>query len=167
MKLKVLVGAASAACLMLVPATADAYNLNNSYQVKRFQKARGLQVDGVIGVQTHTCFMQKKCKGVAPGPLRKKIRRNNRNHPGAWASSGSTSYEVPPASVAQCESGGDPTTDTGNGFFGKWQFTQATWEAMGGSGNPAHASEQEQDYRAAKLWNGGAGRGNWPVCGYR
>jgi hypothetical protein len=74
---------------------------------------------------------------------------------------------APPASVAQCESGGNPSTNTGNGFYGKWQFTLQTWQAMGGTGLPSNASEAEQDYRAARLWAGGAGRGNWPVCGYR
>jgi hypothetical protein len=66
--------------------------------------------------------------------------------------------------IAQCESGGDPTTDTGNGFHGKYQFTQSTWESVGGSGNPAAASEAEQDKRAAILY-AREGPGPWPVCG--
>jgi len=65
--------------------------------------------------------------------------------------------------IAQCESGGNPATDTGNGFYGKYQFDLQTWQAVGGSGNPAQASEAEQDRRAAALWNGGAGASNW-VC---
>ena len=65
---------------------------------------------------------------------------------------------------AACESGGDPTADTGNGFYGKYQFTLATWQAVGGSGNPAAASEAEQDRRAAALL-AQAGAGQWPVCG--
>jgi hypothetical protein len=66
--------------------------------------------------------------------------------------------------IAACESGGDPTTDTGNGFYGKYQFTLATWQAVGGSGNPAHASEAEQDRRATILY-ARAGASPWPVCG--
>ncbi|MEP6954516.1 MAG: transglycosylase family protein [Solirubrobacteraceae bacterium] len=66
--------------------------------------------------------------------------------------------------IAACESGGNPSTNTGNGFYGKYQFTQATWAAVGGSGNPAAASEAEQDSRAAKLL-ATAGSGHWPVCG--
>jgi hypothetical protein len=66
--------------------------------------------------------------------------------------------------IAVCESGGDPTTDTGNGFYGKYQFTLETWAAVGGSGNPAQASEAEQDRRAAILY-AQAGASPWPVCG--
>ena len=66
--------------------------------------------------------------------------------------------------IAACESGGNPRTDTGNGFYGKYQFTLDTWQAVGGSGNPAQASEAEQDRRAAQLL-AGAGPGQWPVCG--
>lgn len=66
--------------------------------------------------------------------------------------------------IAACESGGNPQTDTGNGFYGKYQFTLATWQAVGGAGNPAQASEAEQDQRAATLL-AQAGPGQWPVCG--
>jgi len=66
--------------------------------------------------------------------------------------------------IAACESGGNPTTDTGNGFYGKYQFTLETWAAVGGSGNPAQASEAEQDQRAAMLY-AQAGASPWPVCG--
>lgn len=66
--------------------------------------------------------------------------------------------------IAACESGGNPTTDTGNGFYGKYQFTLQTWQAVGGAGNPAQASEAEQDRRAAALL-AQAGPGQWPVCG--
>jgi ribosomal protein L29 len=66
--------------------------------------------------------------------------------------------------IAACESGGNPTTDTGNGFYGKYQFTLETWAAVGGSGNPAQASEAEQDQRAAILY-AQAGGSPWPVCG--
>ncbi len=66
--------------------------------------------------------------------------------------------------IAACESGGNPSTNTGNGFYRKYQFTQSTWAAVGGSGNPAAASEAEQDRRAAMLL-ARAGSGQWPVCG--
>jgi Transglycosylase-like domain len=65
--------------------------------------------------------------------------------------------------IAACESGGNPATDTGNGFYGKYQFTLETWAAVGGSGNPAHASEAEQDRRAAILYER-RGTAPWPSC---
>lgn len=68
------------------------------------------------------------------------------------------------AAIRECESGGDYTTDTGNGFYGAYQFMQGTWEAVGGEGNPAEASPAEQDKRAAILY-ARSGAGQWPVCG--
>jgi len=66
--------------------------------------------------------------------------------------------------IAACESGGDYSTNTGNGFYGAYQFTQGSWESVGGSGNPAAASRAEQDKRAAMLY-AQQGSSAWPVCG--
>ncbi len=88
--------------------------------------------------------------------LRKRITRLERR-------AGSTA-SAPLQAIAACESGGDPSTNTGNGFYGKYQFTQATWQSVGGTGNPAAASEAEQDRRAAQLY-AQSGSSPWPVCG--
>jgi hypothetical protein len=77
------------------------------------------------------------------------------------------SVPVPPQleAIAQCESGGDPTAVSSNGMYhGKYQFSVATWAAMGGSGLPSRAPEAEQDMRAAMLY-ARSGPGQWPVCG--
>jgi hypothetical protein len=66
--------------------------------------------------------------------------------------------------IAACESGGNPGANTGNGFYGKYQFTMSTWASVGGSGNPASASEAEQNKRAAMLY-AREGSAPWPVCG--
>ena len=49
-------------------------------------------------------------------------------------------------------------------YRGKYQFSTATWQAMGGSGDPAAAPEAEQDMRANMLYEQ-SGPGQWPVCG--
>jgi soluble lytic murein transglycosylase-like protein len=66
--------------------------------------------------------------------------------------------------IATCESGGDPTAVNAAGYYGKYQFDLGTWAGVGGSGNPAEASEAEQDYRAGLLY-ARAGSSPWPVCG--
>ena len=67
--------------------------------------------------------------------------------------------------IAACESGGNPRAVSADGTYrGKYQFSYATWAAVGGSGDPAAASEAEQDVRAALLY-ARAGAGQWPVCG--
>ncbi|HSI80224.1 MAG TPA: transglycosylase family protein [Solirubrobacterales bacterium] len=66
--------------------------------------------------------------------------------------------------IAACESGGDPGAVNPAGYYGKYQFDLSTWQSVGGSGNPAAASEAEQDYRAGLLYSR-AGASPWPVCG--
>jgi Transglycosylase-like domain len=67
--------------------------------------------------------------------------------------------------IASCESGGNPTAVSSDGSYrGKYQFDFGTWESVGGSGDPAAASESEQDYRAALLYSQ-SGSSPWPVCG--
>lgn len=66
--------------------------------------------------------------------------------------------------MAQCESGGNWSTDTGNGFYGGLQFAPATWAANGGVGSPAAASRSEQ-IRVARNVLRTQGIGAWPVCG--
>jgi len=67
--------------------------------------------------------------------------------------------------IADCESGGDPEIVSSSGlYYGKYQFSPDTWESVGGKGLPTEASEAEQDYRAALLYER-SGPGQWPVCG--
>jgi len=69
------------------------------------------------------------------------------------------------ASIAACESGGNPRAIGGGGLYrGKYQFDRGTWASVGGSGDPAAAPEAEQDMRAALLY-ARAGASPWPVCG--
>ena len=67
--------------------------------------------------------------------------------------------------IAACESHGNPRAIGGGGAYrGKYQFSFGTWASVGGKGDPARASEREQDRRAAMLLTR-SGRGHWPVCG--
>ena len=66
--------------------------------------------------------------------------------------------------IAQCESGGNWSTNTGNGAYGGLQFKQATWSANGGIGNPATAPRTEQ-IRVAENVLHSQGLGAWPKCG--
>lgn len=63
-----------------------------------------------------------------------------------------------------CESTETYSVDSGNTFYGAYQFTWDTWGTVGGSDNPAHAPPAEQDARARLLF---ARRGAqpWPICG--
>lgn len=65
--------------------------------------------------------------------------------------------------LAQCESGGNWSINTGNGYYGGLQFMLSTWQAVGGSGYPHQNSREEQIYRAEILL-ARSGWGQWPAC---
>jgi len=79
--------------------------------------------------------------------------------PAASSSSGSGVWDQ----IAECESGGNWSISTGNGYYGGLQFSQGSWNAAGGSGNPADASREEQ-IRVAENLQSQQGWGAWPAC---
>jgi hypothetical protein len=107
---------------------------------------------------------------IDPAELRAAVRSLDRRVDAARREA--TSFELAPGvseatleAIAACESGGDPTVvDASGTYYGKYQFDTSTWASVGGSGNPAEASEAEQDYRASLLY-ARAGSSPWPVCG--
>jgi peptidoglycan hydrolase-like protein with peptidoglycan-binding domain len=116
--------------------------------VRRYQRNQGLVVDGIAGPATLGSL------GLSGGSVQSQGTGSSTTAPSAAL-----------AAIARCESGGDPTAVSASGQYrGKYQFSRATWRELGGSGDPAAASEAEQDRIAAKLY---AARGTapWPVCG--
>lgn len=69
--------------------------------------------------------------------------------------------------VAQCESGGNWSINTGNGYYGGLQFSSSTWAAYGGT---AYASTADQASKSQQITIGekvlaAQGKGAWPTCG--
>lgn len=110
----------------------------------------------------------------AHGQLEAAVRGAKRDRAQATASPASSSpatttptTAVPAQlqAIAACESGGNPGAIGGGGAYrGKYQFSPATWQSVGGTGDPAAAPEAEQDRRAAMLY-ARSGASQWPVCG--
>ncbi|KAB1143934.1 LysM peptidoglycan-binding domain-containing protein [Streptomyces luteolifulvus] len=69
--------------------------------------------------------------------------------------------------VAQCESGGNWSINTGNGYYGGLQFSASTWAAYGGTQYAATADQatKEQQIAIGEKVLAGQGKGAWPVCG--
>jgi len=65
--------------------------------------------------------------------------------------------------LAQCESGGNWSTNTGNGYTGGLQFSDSTWAAYGGTGSAANAT-REQQIAVAEQVQASQGWGAWPSC---
>ena len=111
--------------------------------VKRFQRRHGLVVDGIAGPET------LKALGLSATALEAKLPRG---------------IAAALERIALCESGGNPGAVSPDGTYrGKYQFSRATWRAMGGEGDPAKAPEAEQDRLAAKLYRL-QGASPWPNC---
>ena len=71
--------------------------------------------------------------------------------------------------VAQCESSGNWSINTGNGYYGGLQFSQSTWAAFGGAAYAPRAdlATPGQQVAVAEAVLAGQGIGAWPVCGRR
>ncbi|WP_066946952.1 transglycosylase family protein [Streptomyces lushanensis] len=84
---------------------------------------------------------------------------------------GATSVSAATASewdrVAQCESGGNWSINTGNGYYGGLQFSSSTWAAYGGTAYAARAdlASKSQQIAVAEKVLAGQGKGAWPTCG--
>lgn len=62
--------------------------------------------------------------------------------------------------IAQCESGGNWSINSGNGYYGGLQFSAQTWKSVGGPGLP-HQNSREVQIKYAKILQQRAGWGQW------
>ena len=131
------------------------YGSGTKRAVRRFQARRGLRADGIAGRATLAALgIVRAADGnggatfvreTSPAPRRVRVPAALRR-------------------IAQCESGGNPRAVSRDGRYrGKYQFDLSTWRAMGGSGDPAKASEAEQDRRAVALYRK-RGTAPWANC---
>ncbi len=79
------------------------------------------------------------------------------------ASAGSALPDSVWAALRKCESNGNYAINTGNGFYGAYQFAAGTWRKLGFSGLPHEAAPAVQDEAARKL-QASSGWGPWPAC---
>ena len=109
-------------------------------------------------------------------PVTEAVTVGTKEKPEPKPSEGSS--EEPPSSgntgawdrIAECESGGNWSINTGNGYYGGLQFSKGTWQNYGGgeyAAYPHQASKAEQIAIAEKVRDAEGGYGAWPVCGKR
>jgi hypothetical protein len=85
--------------------------------------------------------------------------------PGAAAADGGGGGGDALAVLRGCESGGDYTAATGNGYYGAYQFDLPTWAGLGLAGLPSDATPATQDATVVTLATRAGGWSPWPVCG--
>jgi hypothetical protein len=83
--------------------------------------------------------------------------------PTSTVPSGGGSTSTAFAELRQCESGDNYQEDTGNGFYGAYQFSAATWSGLGFPGRPDQEPPGMQDQAAEEL-QAQRGWGQWPAC---
>lgn len=139
---------------------------------KQVQKALGIKADGVFGPKTKRALKTyQRRNGLKVTGKADTATLRSLGLLGEPQNSAPLATTPIPAEhkaildqIAQCESGGNIAAESSNGrYFGKYQFSQPTWEAMGGTGSPAEADEATQDQLAYKLFQA-RGTAPWPAC---
>ncbi len=137
--------------------------------VSRYQMDNGLTVDGQVGAETaghlgvwsNDAQSSDSSAGDEPSDT-----SNDSNDASSDDSSSEPDYSGGGTvwdDLAQCESGGDWSINTGNGYYGGLQFLLSTWQANGGSGYP-HENSREEQIRVAENLRAQAGFSPWPSC---
>lgn len=113
----------------------------------------------VNGVETSREVVRENVKKE---PVAAQISRGTKEAPAAPAVAGGTVWD----SLAQCESGGNWSINTGNGYQGGLQFSPSTWLGYGGGeyAPAAHLATREQQIDIATRVQAGQGWGAWPAC---
>jgi soluble lytic murein transglycosylase-like protein len=131
------------------------YGDETAAAVKRFQRRHHLKATGEVDRATaHAMRVQLRGAVYASGGA------------APPSDSGHSTVTLPAElkKIAKCESGGNPRAISPSGRYrGKYQFDMETWRSVGGHGDPAKASEEEQDRRALKLYKR-EGKKPWPNC---
>ena len=143
-----------------------------------FEDQKKVEQRGEAGVRTVT-FEQTTANGteiakrvvsdeVTKQPVNQIVLIGTKERPApAPAPAAPSAAAVPSGSVwdrlAECESGGNWSINTGNGYYGGLQFSLQTWRAYGGSGMP-HENSREGQIAIAEKVQAGQGWGAWPSC---
>ena len=88
---------------------------------------------------------------------------------GGMATASSASASTVWDRVAACESSGNWSINTGNGYYGGLQFSDSTWDAFGGEryASTANRATKAQQITVAQKVLAAQGPGAWPTCGAR
>jgi peptidoglycan hydrolase-like protein with peptidoglycan-binding domain len=130
------------------------YGKRTKKLVKRLERRNGLKVNGVASGSVWHVLLTDGNRVTSP-----KMVGGGGGNGGGDSAKKNTVWDK----LAKCESGGNWSINTGNGYYGGLQFSLQTWRGYGGSGMPHRTSRTEQIRIAEKVQNG-QGWGAWPSC---
>ena len=125
---------------------------------------RTVSVNGVV--ESEGVAEEKETKKAKPAVIARGTKK-------AAATAGNTGAAAPAVAdgsvwdaIAACESGGDWSINTGNGYQGGLQFNPGTWAAYGGTAYAptADLATREQQIAIAEKTQAAQGWGAWPAC---
>lgn len=102
-------------------------------------------------------------KPVQQAPVEQPVQQAAQKPVQQAAPAGNSSMDAHLRVIAQRESGGNPNAVNASGYYGLFQFSPSTWASVGGTGNPANASVEEQWKRARILYQT-AGASQWSTA---
>jgi opacity protein-like surface antigen len=109
---------------------------------------------------------------INPGGGRHRVHAEHAHHHSSRAHSPSREDHMSPELKREfyrlrvCESSNNYRDNTGNGYYGAYQFALQTWHNLGMSGRPDQAAPRLQDHAAYVLYSH-AGWSPWPSCSQR
>ncbi|TDM16294.1 LysM peptidoglycan-binding domain-containing protein [Macrococcoides canis] len=108
--------------------------------------------------------VQQPVQAPVQKPVQQVVQQPAQQQPAQQAApAGNSSMDAHLRVIAQRESGGNPSAVNPAGYYGLFQFSPSTWASVGGTGNPANASVEEQWKRARILYQT-AGASQWSTA---
>jgi hypothetical protein len=151
------------AAAVLLTATAGLATVATHHHKRGPGVASSATLAEVVPLRASRAQERLPLSGVQPARPRRAKARQDPPRRGARPALGSGYLNW--TALAQCESSGNPhAVDPSGTYFGLYQFDLQTWRSVGGTGNPADASPEEQRKRAWLLYIQ-RGRAPWPQCG--
>ena len=160
--------------------TAAAFQVHQAAMQTELDRAR----TALVGLQGRRSAAQQQAStpandiapvhAPAPAPVPPVVEAGTDSSSGGSSSAPDPSPTPTPApaahdwnAVARCESGGNWSINTGNGYYGGLQFSQSTWAAYGGTAYASRAdlATPSQQIAIAEKVLAAQGARAWPVCG--
>ena len=121
---------------------------------------RTVTVNGVV--ESEGVAEEKETKKGKPAVIARGTKQTGNTGAAAPAVANGSVWDA----IAACESGGNWSINTGNGYHGGLQFNPGTWAAYGGTAfaPTADLATREQQIAIAERTQAAQGWGAWPAC---